>query len=83
MLVRGDLDQHSAQAAAWNLQNGLTWQELAEKIGVKHINGTTEAYFSGIHLQRALLATRLAEKSAKDAPPYKTAPSIGDQAAQQ
>jgi hypothetical protein len=46
MLARGELDQHSAQAAAWHLANGLTWEELANKVGVKHLNGSTEPYFT-------------------------------------
>ena len=71
-LVKGKLDQHSAQAAAWHLQNGLSWKELARKIGAKHLNGTVEPYFTALHLQRAATATRLArdlaEKSQSAAP---------------
>jgi hypothetical protein len=61
-MVKGKLDQHSAQAACWHLQNGLSWEELATKIGVKHLNGTVEAYFTPAHLERALVATRAAQK---------------------
>jgi hypothetical protein len=67
LLVKGKLDQHSAQAAAWHLQNGLSWKELARKVGAKHLDGSVEPYFNALHLQRALTATRfardLAEKS--------------------
>ena len=67
LLVKGKLDQHSAQAAAWHLQNGLSWKELARKVGAKHLDGSVEPYFTAVHLQRALTATRfardLAEKS--------------------
>jgi hypothetical protein len=62
LMVKGKLDQHSAQAACWHLQNGLAWEELATKIGVKHLNGTVEAYFTPAHLERALAATRAAQK---------------------
>jgi hypothetical protein len=67
LMLRGQIDQHSAQAAAWHLQNGLSWQELAEKIGIKHIDGRKEPYFLPQHLQRALAATQLARQLAEEA----------------
>ena len=42
----GRIDQHSAQAAAWHLANGMSWRELASKIGKKHLNGGVEPYFT-------------------------------------
>src|SRR5205823_6198253 len=42
LMCHGQIDQHSAQAAAWHIQNGLSWDELANKVGVTHINGTKE-----------------------------------------
>ena len=67
MLARGEVDQHSAQAAAWHLANGLTWQELARKIGAKHIGGATEPYFTPVQLSKAFAiaqeATRRAEQN--------------------
>jgi hypothetical protein len=88
MLGRGELDQHSAQAAAWHLQNGLTWDELANKIGAKHIGGRTEPYFNVAHLQRALAATRVANERAERAPKIEPAPktpqkSLGETLAKQ
>jgi hypothetical protein len=62
LMVKGKLDQHSAQAACWHLQNGMSWEELATKIGAKHLNGTVEAYFTPAHLERALAATKFAQK---------------------
>jgi hypothetical protein len=53
MLGRGEINQSAAQAAAWHLANGLSWQQLADKIGVKHINGTAEPYFSRLDLETA------------------------------
>lgn len=67
MLARGELDQHSAQAAAWHLQNGLSWEELVNKVGVKHLNGTVEPYFNAVQLQRALAATKVAVERAEKA----------------
>jgi hypothetical protein len=62
------LDQHSAQAAAWHLQNGLTWEELTNKIGAKHLNGSVEPYFTAVNLQRALAASRVAKERAEKLP---------------
>ncbi len=64
LMVRGKLDQPSAQAACWHLQNGLSWKELAVKIGVRHRDGRTEAFFSPSQLDRALAATRSAQNKA-------------------
>ena len=68
MLVRGEIDQHSAQAAAWHLQNGLSWEELTKKIGAKHLNGSVEAYFTMTNLERALMATRITKERAEKLP---------------
>jgi len=73
MMSHGQLDQHSAQAAAWHLQNGLTWEQLAQKIGVKHIDGSKEPYFNALQLQRALAATRIAQELAQQAAQEKSA----------
>jgi hypothetical protein len=67
MMCSREIDQRSAQAAAWHVQNGLSWEELAKKVGVKHIGGATEPYFTAAQLQRALAATRLAEQRAEQA----------------
>jgi len=70
LMCAGQIDQHSAQAAAWHIQNGLSWEELTNKIGIKHINGATEPYFTSDQLQRAFAAARLskdlAAKAARD-----------------
>jgi hypothetical protein len=66
MLGRGELDQRAAQAAAWHLANGLSWDQLASKVGVKHLNGTTEPYFSASELERAHRAAVLASHRAID-----------------
>jgi hypothetical protein len=77
-MLRGQIDQHSAQAAAWHLQNGLSWQELAAKIGVKHIDGRKEPYFLPQHLQRALAATQVARQIVEQAG---SAVSVGEELA--
>ena len=67
MLARGEIDQRSAQAAAWHLQNGLSWEEMAQKIGVKHLNGSVEPYFTRAQLQRAAKAAQVAVSRAEAA----------------
>jgi hypothetical protein len=69
MLGRGEVDQRAAQAAAWHFGNRLSWQELAEKIGAKHINGTTELYFSSAELDRARQVATEADRRALSEPP--------------
>ncbi|MFO0914566.1 MAG: hypothetical protein U0795_16530 [Pirellulales bacterium] len=56
MLGRGDIDQRSAQAAAWHLMDGLTWKQLASKERSRLINGTVELYFGRPHIQTAMMA---------------------------
>jgi hypothetical protein len=77
LMLSGQIDQHSAQAAAWHIQNGLSWDELAKKVGYKHRNGRKDPYFQSAHLERALRATQFAqdmvEKEGKDG-----ASSIGE-----
>lgn len=75
MLAKGEIDQHSAQAATWHLNNGLSWNELAGKIGVKHLNGTTEPYFTQGQLEVGLAASRAAAKRAEEVAKKKPAPT--------
>lgn len=63
-LARGDLDQKSAQAAAWHLANGLSWKQLAHKIGVRHLGGRTESFFTSAQLERAYQAVESATQRA-------------------
>lgn len=68
MLVQGELDQLSAQAAVWHLQNGLTWEELAGKIGAKHLDGRTKRFFTSLQIEKAKAAVETGtERAAKAA----------------
>ena len=53
MLGRGQLDQVSAQAAAWHLTDGMSYRQLASKVKTKHLNGTVDMYFNPRQLQQA------------------------------
>jgi hypothetical protein len=65
MLGRGEIDQRSAQAAAWNSENGMSWEELSAKVGVKHLNGSTEPYFTAEHIDRGMRIVSEAQRRAK------------------
>lgn len=66
MLGRGEVDQASAQAAVWHLANGLSWSELANKVGAKHLNGVTEPFFSAQQIERGVrIALACAERAEK------------------
>jgi hypothetical protein len=53
LLGRGEIDQPAAQAAAWHLTDGLSWQQLGKKIGIKHLAGGSEPYFTTGQIERA------------------------------
>lgn len=53
MVGRGEIPQNAAQAAAWHMANGLSWQELLHKDRVRHLNGTSEKYFTFSEIQLA------------------------------
>jgi hypothetical protein len=65
-LGTGQINQRAAQAAAWFLNNGMTWQELAAK-RYKHANGTMgESYFSPEQIQTGIQLAKAALKVAEE-----------------
>ncbi len=64
MLGRGEVDQASAQAAAWHLTDKMSFQELANKIGVKHLNGSVEPFFAPEQVVRGSLIVQEAGRRA-------------------
>jgi hypothetical protein len=66
MLGQRKLDQATAQAAAWHLSDGLSWNELARKIKVKHLNGQTELFFNAQQLRLAFQAVQVAHHRTKE-----------------
>ncbi len=46
MLANDEVTQPVAQAAAWNVANGLSWQELLHKNRIERMDGSYERYFS-------------------------------------
>jgi hypothetical protein len=83
MVGRGEIPQNSAQAAAWNIANGLSWQELAAKDRFRsQFTGQFEKYFSPRELELAARITQAvaarveSTKSSTDQPtsPSQTSP---------
>lgn len=61
MLGSGLVDQRSAQAAAWHLNNDMSWQQLAAK-QLRFANGMTRPYFHRAEIQRAMQAVSAATR---------------------
>jgi hypothetical protein len=78
-LGNGQINQRAAQAAAWHLNNDMSWQELAAK-QIHHANGTREPYFSPQEIQGAIkiaaAAVSLSEERRKQE--VGTADSLGE-----
>ena len=57
MLANDEITQPVAQAAAWNVANGLTWQELLLKNRIVRMDGSFERYFHPMHIRYAQQVT--------------------------
>jgi hypothetical protein len=82
LLGRGQIVQRAAQAAAWHLNNGMSWQELSAK-RLRYANGTSQPYFTPQEIQTAMgiasQATRIAEER-QQAKPTSTSASANTSA---
>jgi hypothetical protein len=71
LLGSEQISQRAAQAAAWHLNNGMTWQQLAAE-RTTFANGTSQPYFSQqdlqVGLQLAATAVKRAEEQQKQSP---------------
>jgi hypothetical protein len=65
MLGAGQVEQRVAQAAAWHLNNGMSWEELSAK-RLRHANGTSEPYFSPAEIQAGMQIASTAVKTAEE-----------------
>jgi hypothetical protein len=65
ILGKGLVGQRAAQAAAWHLNNDMSWQELAAK-QLRHANGATEPYFSPAEVQAGMQVATAARKIAEE-----------------
>ena len=64
MLANDEIAQPVAQAAAWNVANGLSWHELLVKNRIERMDGSFERYF---HPQHLVIAQRVTVASAQRA----------------
>ena len=67
-LAKGQVPQNTAQAAAWHIANGLSWEELASKPRKICDYTGVEMYFSGMEIQNALRVTSLVRSASESAP---------------
>jgi hypothetical protein len=83
-LAQGKVPQNTAQAAAWHIANGLSWEELASKPRMISQYTGIELYFSNNEIQNALRLTGWASQAAaaseSHASPGDQLPSSGESA---
>jgi hypothetical protein len=71
---RGQLDHQSTQAAAWHLNNDLSWQQLAAKLAGTRRSPSRPPYFSRQQIQAGVAyATEATRLAALNADSYKKA----------
>jgi hypothetical protein len=84
-LANGKVSQNVAQAAAWHVANGLTWQELVQKPRVISQYTGVELYFSRYEVENAMRLVNLASQEAEKNETYRQSDSesssIGEQLA--
>jgi hypothetical protein len=68
MLGAGQINQRAAQAAAWHLNNNMSWEQLAAK-RIKHANGTSEPYFTPQEIRAAMQGSTIAMQQAQQQKP--------------
>jgi hypothetical protein len=73
-VARGDVPQNTAQAAAWHIANGLTWEELTSKPRMISEYTGIEYYFNRVEIQNALRVTALAQRAAENTAATTTSP---------
>jgi hypothetical protein len=79
MLGNREIHRDVAQAAAWHLTDGLSWQELAAKDRVRLRNGYTEKYFSPQQITWAMRVVGEAQRRAEDVGDESEEASPGEQ----
>ncbi len=74
MVGTGKVNQRAAQAAAWHLNNDMTWQEQAAK-RIHHADGRSEPYFSTAEIQAGMQIAATAVKAAEERKKKEAGPS--------
>ncbi|MEN6450856.1 MAG: hypothetical protein ABFC96_10220 [Thermoguttaceae bacterium] len=65
LLGNGKVDRRVAQAAAWHLNNDMTWQQLAAKT-IHHTGGRTEPFYSPVEFRAGMQAAAVAVRTARE-----------------
>lgn len=65
MLANDEITQPVAQAAAWNVANGLSWEYLLHKNRIERMDGSFERFFHPMQLRYAQQVTVAADQRAK------------------
>ena len=65
MLANDEIAQPAVQAAAWNVTDGLSWQELLVKNRVELMDGSFERYFRPDHVRLAQQVVTVAGQRAE------------------
>lgn len=65
MLGFSGINQNAAQAAAWHFTDDMSWEELANKIGAEHLNGTVDPYFQPQQLRWGFAIASEAQRRAR------------------
>ena len=66
MLANDEVTQLIAQAAAWNIANGISWEELLTKNRVELMDGYFERYFTPSQLQMAFKVVEVSAERAEE-----------------
>lgn len=65
MLAAGEIDQTTAQVAAWHLANEMSFEQLAAKT-VRHVGGVITPYFTGANIDAGMKVVRVAAVRAEE-----------------
>jgi hypothetical protein len=77
-LGKGQVAQNTAQAAAWNLMDGLAWEELAKKNRVESRYTGNIPFFTQLELRAAMAVVAEARRLAAEEPTPTTGESESD-----
>jgi hypothetical protein len=70
MLARREIDQRTAQAAAWHFEQGKSWEELAAITATVHLGGRKEPYFTAEQIAAGMhIAAEAKRRAAREPEP--------------
>lgn len=75
MVATGRVNKEAAQAAAWHLSSGMSWQQLADK-KFNHVNAPDSPYFNPASLFAAQAMVQEAQRRAEEAEQKQADPGL-------